>query len=452
MLALPMFTIIKRFGELRRIKKMSRAELDALKLEKFRKLVRHAKINSPYYAEIIAERNINIDTCTPSNFPVLTKSILMANFDRIVTDKSITKEKVDEFLTCSVDPNEFLFDKYRVIHTSGSSGEMGYFVYSPKEWIHGMMPGLNDEKPNGGPRRRRFGRLQMAYYAAVGGHFAGVSMMSTMNHGIARLFSKINLFEINSPLPEVIERLNKLQPDFITGYTTGLKILAEKQNEGVLKISPMGVGTGGEAMTQTDKAMIESAFNCEASNGYGSTEHLMMGAASRDGETMTLFDSDLTYELFDDHCLITNLFNYTQPLIRYQMSDVLRPIEQTNPAAPYLVVNSLVGRTEKIPTFINRDGAEDFIHPISVVELFIAGVTRFQMRLINKTSFRFYVVLDQQLNTAEQERVVEATQQRLREFLNQKLMDNVLFEVVSVTDIPVDQRTGKFKLIVDENS
>ena len=111
----------------------TRAELEAIKLRKFRSLLRHARLHAPYYANIIRERGLDVDTCTPADFPVLTKTILMANFDAIVTDPRITKKVVADFLTRSSDPRERLFGKITVVHTSGTSGEVGYFLYAPAD-------------------------------------------------------------------------------------------------------------------------------------------------------------------------------------------------------------------------------------------------------------------------------------------------------------------------------
>ena len=449
-MALPFLTMLKKMGEFRRNQKLSRAEFEAMKLVKFRRLVRYAQQKSPYYADIIRDAGIHLDTCVPADFPVLTKAMLMANFDRIVTDRRITKAGVAEFFTRSLDPNELLFGDYHVLHTSGSSGEVGYFLFSDPEWVQALAPRVGQRTNMPRPKRKRLGRFRIAYYAAVGGHFAGVAMMASAERGLGRLFTRVNYFEINSPLPQVIEQLNAFQPELITGYTTGLKILAQKQNEGSLRIAPILVHSGGEAMTPADKAMLEAAFKCQAFNGYGSTEHLIQGGPGPDGETMTLYDDDLIYELFDDHSLVTNLFNYTQPLIRYHMSDVLRPIEQANPSSPNLVIKSLLGRAEKIPMFFNRDGVEDFIHPLSVVELFFAGVTRFQMRVIDKRSFHFLVTLDPSLTAAQRTETLAAVKRRLREFLDQKLMQTVAFEVIAVDDIPVDPKSRKFRLIVEE--
>jgi phenylacetate-coenzyme A ligase PaaK-like adenylate-forming protein len=212
------------------------------------------------------------------------------------------------------------------------------------------------------------------------------------------------------------------------------------------------VEAGGEGMTLADKQLLEDAFGCEAVSRYGCTEHLMMGKSNPGGATMTLYDDDLIYEFFADHSLVTNLFNSTLPLIRYRMSDILRPLPVQDPTTPYVVIDSLVGRTEKVPVFINQDGVDDFISPHTVNEIFIAGVARFQMRLVNKAHFQFAVCLDPALNTAQRASAVAATERRLRELLNQKLMSNVTFAVVPVDDLPLDPRTRKFRLIVDASA
>ena len=449
-----MLTMIRSLREGRRNERLTRAEFEARKLEKFRKLVRHVNERAPFYADLIKSRGIDVNTCVPADFPVLTKSIVMQNFDGIVTDRRITKAAVAEFLIRSTDPNDLLFGDYHVLHTSGSSGEVGYFLYSKVDWTRGMSLQMRMRNSRPRPKRRNSGRFRIAYYAAVGGHFAGVSMISGAMRGLGWLFADLRLFEVNSPLPGVVEELNRFQPDIVMGYPTALKILAAKQREGTLHIQPIGVGGGGEAMTLADKTYLEQSFGCEAGNSYGCTEHLMMGFSNPDGRTMTLYDDELIYEFYDDHSLITNLFNYTMPLIRYRMSDVLRPLPGVspplNPKAPYIVIDTIVGRTEMMPFFVNRDGVEDFISPHTVNEFFVAGIARFQMQLVDRKFFRFVVVLEPGLSAPQREAALTATQHRLRELLDQKLMQNVTFDVVAMDDLPVDSRTGKFKLIVDD--
>ena len=73
-------------------------------------------------------------TCQAGDFPLLTKSILMANFDGIVTDRRVTKQVIADFLSRSTDPKERLFNELTVMHTSGTSGEVGYFLYSSADF------------------------------------------------------------------------------------------------------------------------------------------------------------------------------------------------------------------------------------------------------------------------------------------------------------------------------
>lgn len=449
-MASPRSILFRKLFEFRENARLTRERFEAMKLDKFRRLVRHANQSAPYYAQLIDERKIDIERCTPSDFPPLTKAILMAEFDRIVMDRRVTKQGIADFLTRSHDPTDLFLNEFRVIHTSGSSGEVGYFVYSRADWARGSAQlARQRQRRTDLPRRVRFRRLRLAYYGAIGGHFAGITMLRAATQGVARFFVRAAFYEVNNPLPETIAALNEFQPDVLAGYTGALTILAAKQRQGALRIAPFSIGTAGESLSAVDKKTLEEAFGCEATNGYGSSEHLMMGFALPGRGSMLLRDDDLIYEAFPDHTLVSNLFNYTLPLIRYRMADVLRPVAtKTDPASPYLEIESLVGRTEMMPRFVNEDGIEDFISPHTINEIFVAGVTRFQMQLDGPASFRFAVCLDPALSIDRRADVIRAVEKRLCEVLQQKKMSNVRFAVNVVEHIPVNPRTRKFQLIV----
>jgi len=134
-------SLMRQRRDYRRHERMSRAELEALQLEKFRALVNHAHAHSPYYRRLIEERGIDVERCVPADFPVLTKPELIEHFDDIVTDRRLNKAVITEFLSNSIDPNDLLFGQYHVIHTSGSSGQVGYFVFSEADWGRGVAQG-----------------------------------------------------------------------------------------------------------------------------------------------------------------------------------------------------------------------------------------------------------------------------------------------------------------------
>jgi phenylacetate-coenzyme A ligase PaaK-like adenylate-forming protein len=440
---------LKKSREFRTNATLTRAEFEAKKLIKFRELAQFANAHSPYYARLIREHNIQLATCVPEDFPVLTKSLLMANFDEIVTDPRLSKQVVADFLTHSKTPAERLLNRFTVIHTSGSSGEVGYFVYSPEDMARAI--GRRQQRPALTGKRQHRGRFRIAFYGATDGHYAAVTMISMMQRGLLRLFVKLQLLEVNSPLPEVLQTLNDFQPELVIGYTTALKILAEKQRAGLLHIRPRLIATGGEGASPNDKAMLTEAFGCGVMSTYACSEHLGMGTAAAGSDQIVLYDDDLIFEFQTDHCLITNLFNRTLPLLRYRMSDTLQPVAH-HQHQPYLVIESLVGRNELQPVFINRDGVEDFISPHTINEVFVKGLNRFQLHMLSATSFRFMVCLDAQLTPAEREQCCAGVKQRLQEILARKRMENVQFTLVVTDDLPVNPVTRKFQLIVDKRA
>jgi phenylacetate-CoA ligase len=430
----------------------SRTELEAVKNQKFRALARHAHAHAPYYANIVRERAIDLDTCTPADFPVLTKSLLMANFNGIVTDPRITKQIVADFLSRSKDPKELLFNELTVVHTSGTSGEIGYFLYSPADHARMRAAAMRNREAYRSmfPRTHLHPRrIRVAFYGATGGHFAGVTSVASLQQGVRRLFINAQAFEVNTPLPAVVERINQFGPDMLWGYTTALKMLGEEQRAGRLDIKPVAVAATGEMVTTADMQFLSAAFRGAAvSSIYACTEHMMLGLSNPGTDTMTLMDDDLIFEFYEDHSIITNLYNFTMPLIRYRMSDILRPVSA--PDARRIVIENLVGRTEQMPVFVNSAGVKDFISPHTINEIFVDGVTRFQMQITGPGSFRFPICVDAGLDGEKRAAAAAGVTARLQEILGQKGLGNVTFEVPIVADIPLNERTRKFQLIVRE--
>ncbi len=434
-------TLIRARQRHRRCRSLTREKLEAERLKRFRRLVAYARERSPYYAELMAGLGIDPAKSVPGDFPVLTKREVMQNFDRLVTDRSITKDKMSQFLSTSKDPLELYEGRYYVLHTSGSSGEIGIFPYSHDDIARGLA--RTPSPPRSGLRRTR-----LAFFGATRGHFAGVTFSSVFKSSLLRYFFKMETYEINSPLGSVIQGLNAFRPDVVAGYATALKILAEKKRVGELMIAPRLLMSSGEPLNPDDRSVIESTFKAPLMNSYICTEHVYLGIGTPEHKGIYLLEDDLIFELHDDHTCVTNLFNYTLPLIRYRMEDVLRPVEDSSPLYPFTKVKEVVGRSEYIPYFTNRDGLDDFISPHIINEFFVKNLRRFQMRVVDKRSFVFKVIIDPSIVGAERARTLGEIETRLKAILSEKGLDNVTFKIEEADDLPVDEKTGKFKLIL----
>jgi phenylacetate-coenzyme A ligase PaaK-like adenylate-forming protein len=272
-------------------------------------------------------------------------------------------------------------------------------------------------------------------------------MAAAIHSAPFNLLYKGEFFEVNEPLARAIHGLNALQPDIVAGYSSALGALAEKQIEGALKIRPRILTNSGEPLPPSCRVVIEKAFGKRLRNVYSCSENLFMGVREAADDSMRLMEDELIFELHDDHSLVTNMFNRVLPLIRYRMNDIMVPI-RSDAHRPYRAVAEVVGRAEQIARFVNRHGVTDGISS-HTVDVLIPHVWRLQMRLTGEQSFTLAIVFVQGVTEQERNEAIAAATSGFRRILAQKEMENVQFTVTPVAEIPVDARTGKFRLIVD---
>lgn len=427
--------------EHRRNLRLNRVQLEALQRRKFRRLVTYAWQHSPYYRELMRERRLDPATCMPGDFPVLTKQEVIGRFDDLVTDRRITRRGIAGFLAGSTHPMERYLGKYHVLHSSGTSGTVGYFVFSHAAWIKGASHVVRASP-------LKLGRRRTAFVAATRGHFAGATLMLTGNRGSNRLFYDVRTFDVGRPMPEIIRELNQFQPHMLSGYGTVLKALADAKEKGQLKIRPGLLGNGGEPLSPAVKSALERAFGAPVHNAYASSEHLYMGMTMAGSPGMFLLEDELIFEINPDHICVTNLFNEAMPLIRYRMDDVVVPVVDGPNPYPFTRIQEIVGRTEHALTFVNEHGMEDFIHPIVIVELIIEGLKAWQVLLLDRTSFRFRARMEDGLTDVARAATLQRIRHRLEAILAEKQMANVRFEIEPVEDLGIDPVSGKFSLVV----
>ncbi len=427
----------------RKNEKLSREAFERQRLVRFRKFAAFIQQHSPWYRRVMSEHKIDPAVCLPEHFPVLTKTEVIEHFDEITTARDVTRKSLDQFLHRSKDPKELFQGKYTVIHTSGSSGEVGFFVYDKPAWARVLSQVASGQSF----RLFSFGRQKVAFFGATQGHFAGVSMSLSTSSMPFSLVYKTRTFEVNRPLAETVKGLNKFQPDMVLGYGSALKELAEKQIKGELRISPELLVNSGEPLVSADLKVIEGVFGKCIKNAYACSEHGLIGLREPSWKSMRLLEDYIFFDIFDDHVLTTNISNRVLPLIRYRMNDVLTLLPSQE-HAPYRSISDVVGRVEQIAKFTNRHGEVDGISPHTINELLIPHVKRFQMRLRGPELFEFAVVFDSSSNERQREDSLLIARQKLGAILREKDMENVAFDVVAVENLPVDLKSGKFRLIM----
>jgi len=113
-------------------------QIQDLQLKRFRKLLKHVFQKSRFYQRYYQEHGItqrDVDRVKPEDLPVIDKEIMMENYDDLVCDPVLKKDALERFINESPDADSKYKNLYRVIHTSGSSGTIGLFVYGQRDWI-----------------------------------------------------------------------------------------------------------------------------------------------------------------------------------------------------------------------------------------------------------------------------------------------------------------------------
>ncbi len=346
----------------------SQERLHEERQDRLRALLQVAKDRSPWHRERLA--NVDAATATVSDLrsvPPMTKQDMMANLDGIFTDRRLTHRLVEDHLN-SLEDDRYLLDELHVVASGGSSGTRGVFVYDWDGWLQCRLMLLRFSVRH---QQRYFptGERPMVGWVAAG-------KATHMTFAMGRTFGSgagVVVIPATLPLSEIVLKLNELKPDILAGFPTMLYPLAGEARAGRLRISPKLVRPGSEPLLPEIRAAIEAAWGCPVLNVYGTSEG---ASASSCGQSrgMHLNDDLVIFEPVDAKgapvsrgqraakLYVTNLYNYAQPLIRYELTDETLLIDGPCPCGSAMQrVEDIEGRTDDV--FQYAGGV--IVHPLT---------------------------------------------------------------------------------------
>jgi phenylacetate-coenzyme A ligase PaaK-like adenylate-forming protein len=340
----------------------SAAQLRAEREQRMRVLLATAKARSPWHRERL--RDVDAAAFTEADLPSLptmSKADLMDNFEAVVTDRRLTRDIVDAYVE-HLPENLYLFERYLVVASGGSSGRRGVFVYDWEafvtfncqivRWLSAV------------PASLPWANL----WAPRGAHITWIAfLVFPRAAGDTRIAPTL-------PLAEIVERLNALQPKTLSGYASTLALLAGEARSGHLRIIPTRVFTCGEPLLPEVRAEIEAVWPVHVYNYYGMSEG-PYAFPCQAGDAMHL-QEDLHYvEPVDEagrpvppgtpaaKLFVTNLFNLTEPLIRYEVTDQVVVLPEPCPCGVATRrIDHVLGRADDI--FAYPGGIR--VHPLTI--------------------------------------------------------------------------------------
>lgn len=439
--------------QLKKQTKFTKKEIQRLQDKKLRKLLRYAWNYSSYYSKSFQAAGITaqqLDTLPLSAFPVIDKTILLTQFQELTTVPGLTQDKLRRFdQEGSLDRKPYL-GKYHVVHSSGSTGNPGYFIYDEEAWqsmLLGVIRAALWDMSMPRILALLVKRPHIAYLAATDGRYGGAM---AVGDGIEGVGAKQLHLDIKTPLAEWCRQLKEFQPDIIIGYPSAVKILADLVEEGKVSLRVCRVITCGEPLGASLRSYLEKMFGAPVINFYGASESLAIGVEANAGEGMVLFDDMNMIEAENGEMYLTSLYNFAQPLIRYRLSDSisLKEAEETG-GLPFTRAVGLLGRSEDILWFQDGRGNREFLHPLAIEGFCMEGLKDYQFRQISKDAFEMHAEVSA---AASKDKIRREMLKQMKDILLKKKLDYVQFYIIFVEEILPDPVTGKKPLMISYGS
>ena len=360
--------VLRLRRHLRQRDQWTRRQLEDHQDRSLQLLREHAYARSPFYRRFhkdMLDRPLN-------QLPILTKATLMEHFDELVTDPSVRLANLEEHLA-SLRGNERFLGRYWVASTSGTSGQRGLFLWDFGEWTT-VLASFNRSQDWAGIKISPSHRTKMAVVSST-----------TPWHQSARVGASVDSpwvqtlrVDSGDPLESIVERLNRFGPQVLVAYASMAHLLAEEQLAGQLDISPEAVLSASEVLTDEARRRIEEAWGKKPFNFYVATEGAGIASECELHRGMHLFEDLIIPEVVDENnkpvpsgaygekVLVTVLFSRTLPLVRYELSDSVRPAEHPYcPCGrPLALIDGLQGRVEEVLRFPARSGGQIAVQPI----------------------------------------------------------------------------------------
>jgi phenylacetate-CoA ligase len=430
----------------------NRTELIRFQQRKLDSLVRYAVKHSPFYRELY--RSVPMDgSIAIETLPVIDKQMVMDNFDRVVTDDRLKLSQLYNYID-NLTRDDYYMGEYRVLTTSGSTGLKGVFVFDREAWVH-ILASINRATSMMG--LSPFKRMRIASVGANSPLHLSYRRAVSMDFG----FHDYRRLEASWSIDDLIRDLNAFQPEYLHTYSSIASLLAVERKARRLRIQPNVIITSAELLTDTMRETIRKAWNIVPFKSYSTTEGIL-GIECSHHTGIHIFEDLGIIEVVDENnepvpdgspgmkILFTNLYQYTQPVIRYEISDMVTISSETCPCGcPFQRIVSIEGRNDDILYLEGLKGTSVAIPPFvfhGVIALF-RDIIEYQI-IHRDDGIHFRFVMSERLRR-EETGLLFKNKMRQEFKIFQVKCPNIHIEFVNHIERD-PQKMGKIKLVISD--
>ncbi|WP_347840300.1 AMP-binding protein [uncultured Draconibacterium sp.] len=389
-------------------------------LRKFKKTFEWARENSDFYNNLYAKAgvaNLKIESINDiAKVPIIDKELM-------------NKSNIKTILTCKQT------DKLVITNTSGSTG-VPIDIYSTKaELFTGYVRTFiatkfyNPFKPYG--------------FIGLYEHKEAVEKHTFIYYLQKHLgLFRRETFSVFTPPAELIQQLKAKNINVLFSTPSGLKVLIAKLKEKNDRLRFRVVVVSGETLSEDLRTDIKRYLDAKVIDVYGCMEHPSLSWTDPNGDFFNYPSNSVYVEYINKmqiegewygELVITNLANKTMPFVRYKIGDRVKILDSNKR------MGKISGRVDDIIEYENGD-------QIFMIQLypFDAIFDYSQYKVIQKKdkSVYFQAVCNSGVDKDKLKRRIESVWKEC--FGNNPVV------VEFVKDLPINSKTGKFKLIERE--
>jgi phenylacetate-CoA ligase len=440
-LAVPLFALRNRNRDYRFVAEAERAQylpvsdLRHAQLENLRRLLVHARDNCPFYTERFAEAGFIPEKMTSTAditvLPPITKQDIQQHRDRMIA-RNI--------------PRDALISN----QTGGSTGAPLKF-YHDSDCIHRRFAGTL--------RHDRWAGLELWDKAASiwGNRRDFLAPTGTLSKLRNRLLNRRVILDTSNitaaNLAEFVAALATEKPTVYIAYANAIYLIARYIRERRLTDyhRPASIITSAELLTEEQRQVIESVFGCPVFDRYGCRETSVIASECDHHAGLHLCADRLHVEFLKGatpcrpdelgNIVITDLFNFGMPFIRYQIRDMGSYSDRACACGRTLPLMNMVGG--RVTDFlVTPDGT--VVSGAAMTIYFVAHVPgAAQAQLVQKERDRLVIRM------VTNEAYGPASETSIREAVLKFFGSRMRYDIELVEDIPVEA-SGKYRFSISE--
>jgi len=352
----------------------SREKLSLVRKALLRKLEKFLVRNSRYYARAIPENGGLM------HLPIMTKTQHFANFDTINT-VDITYDKTMETALKAEYSRDFspMIEDIAVGLSSGTTGNRGLFLTSRNErcrWVAAMIHRVIGWS---------WSSRRIAFFLRANNRLYESSNSSLIH---------FQFFDLSRPFEQLMVELSGFDPDILIAQPSVLSVIADDYLSGKISIRPQKIISVAEVLEDDIKMKLEQVFQQKIHQVYQCTEGFL-AFTCREGNLHLNEDLVFFQERFLDesrkrfHPVITDLYRRSQPIVRYELNDVLSYAGYAcKCGCPFRVIERIEGRNDDVLVFERQSGGSVFVFGDFIRRLFLLadkdhGVRNYQVSQIS---------------------------------------------------------------------